>query len=96
MAHEIDLLASHEITNTHDTLANAVDRVRETHQPLLVEQAGEPVAVVVDIESWNDMTFEARLAHEVERGMKDIVEGRIYPHEQVKEQFSKNFARGMR
>lgn len=71
-------------------LAEVLDQVRESHDPVTVTQNGAPSAVIVDHESYQRTRDALALLKLTAMGEKDVAEGRTVPQEQV---FSKLRAR---
>lgn len=71
-------------------LAEVLDQVRESHDPITVTQNGAPSAVIVDHESYQRTRDALALLKLTAMGEKDVAKGRTVPQEQV---FSKLRAR---
>jgi prevent-host-death family protein len=76
-------------------LAEVLDRVQESHDPVTVTQNGAPSAVIVDHESYQRTRDALALLKLVAMGEKDIVEGRTIPQSQVFKQLRAKIAAKM-
>lgn len=76
-------------------LAEVLDRVQESHDPVTVTQNGAPSAVIVDHESYQRTREALALLKLVAMGEKDIAEGRTIPQSQVFKQLRAKVAAKM-
>ena len=63
--------------------AKFLDQVRETKKPLVITQHGRGVAVLVDIDSFEDLIEEVEIRRAIERAEEDRREGRLIDHDVV-------------
>ncbi|MGB7208814.1 MAG: type II toxin-antitoxin system Phd/YefM family antitoxin [Pyrinomonadaceae bacterium] len=63
-----------------------IDRDKE---PIMITQHGLPAAYLVDIESFELQERRIAILEGIARGEKDIAEGSVYTHEEVKRKLSK-------
>ncbi|TVR43462.1 MAG: type II toxin-antitoxin system Phd/YefM family antitoxin [Planctomycetota bacterium] len=64
-------------------LAEVLDRVRESHDPITVTQNGSPSAVIVDHESYQRTQEALAILKLVAMGEKDLTARRTIPQKQV-------------
>lgn len=64
-------------------LAEVLDRVRESHDPLTITQSGVPSAVIVDHESYQRTRDALALLKLVAMGDHDVAAGRTEPQGKV-------------
>lgn len=63
--------------------AKFIDQVRETKQPVIITQHGRGAAVLVDIESFEELVDELRVLRSLDRSQADEAAGRVMSHEAV-------------
>jgi prevent-host-death family protein len=64
-------------------LAEVIDNVRESHDPLVITQNGASTAVLVDHESYERMRQGMLLLKFIAMGEQDIAKGRTVPQAEV-------------
>jgi PHD/YefM family antitoxin component YafN of YafNO toxin-antitoxin module len=55
----------------------------------MVTDRGQPAGVIVDPESWKLLNLRLDLLEQIALGMEDLAEGRLTPHDAVKDEFAK-------
>lgn len=60
--------------------ARILKELRESREPILLTQRGRSVAVILDIETFEKMEYDAYLRASVDRGMADVKAGRTVSH----------------
>ena len=75
--------ATQSVSYVKAHLAEVLDQVRESHDPVTVTQNGAPSAVIVDHESYQRTREALALLKLVAMGEKDVSEGRTTPQKQV-------------
>ncbi len=65
--------------------AELLKKVSESRRPTIITQNGEAKAVVLDVESYEDLRNAAVLLQLAAQGEKDLEEGRVVPQEQALE-----------
>jgi len=60
--------------------AGVLKRLRETRQPVLLTQHGRSVAVLIDVEEYDNMEYELKFAQAIAEGLKDVSKGKISSH----------------
>jgi prevent-host-death family protein len=63
--------------------------IERDKEPIMITQHGLPAAYLVDIESFELQERRIAILEGIARGEKDIAEGRVYTHEEVKRKLSK-------
>lgn len=58
-------------------------QLKETHRPLVITQNGKPAAVMLRPEDFDALVERQRFVASVERGFRDVAEGRTYSEEEV-------------
>lgn len=58
-------------------------QVQETRRPVMLTEKGQGTAVLVDLETYQDLLEEIELLHDVHRGLADAEAGRVTSHEEV-------------
>ena len=69
-----------------------LERIRDTRQPVALRHNGRDVAVVVDIESYQSLLSELDLLRDVQVGLADADQGRVVPHEEVRQLLLQRYA----
>jgi prevent-host-death family protein len=80
------LLLPEDSQPASDLEKRAVDllrRVRETRRPVALTESGQTTAVLVDLETYQDLLEEIELLRDVHRGLADAEAGRTVPHEEA-------------
>jgi prevent-host-death family protein len=65
--------------------------LREKREPILLTQRGRSVAVLLDIETYERMEYDARLRASYLRGADDLARGRAHSHADVVREMRKGF-----
>lgn len=65
--------------------AELLKKVSESRRPTIITQNGEAKAVVLDVESYEELRDAAMLLRLAAQGEKDLEEGRVLPQEQALE-----------
>jgi len=58
-------------------------------EPILITQHGLPSAYLVDVETFELQQTRLVILEGIARGERDIAEGKVYSHEEVKKKLSK-------
>jgi antitoxin YefM len=64
--------------------ADLMRRVQETRTPVVLTEGGRKAAVLVDLESYQDLLGEVELLQDVHRGLADAEAGRVVPHDEAR------------
>lgn len=66
-------------------------QLKETHRPLVITQNGRPAAVMLRPEDFDALVERQRFVESVERGLRDVEEGRTYTEEEVEARLMADF-----
>ena len=66
-----------------NNLSAYINRVRETHRPILITQNGRAASYLVDAESLDNLFDRIELSRDIEISRREFAEGKGIPHEQV-------------
>ncbi|MBQ7188929.1 MAG: type II toxin-antitoxin system Phd/YefM family antitoxin [Kiritimatiellae bacterium] len=66
-----------------NNLSSYINRVRETHRPILITQNGRAASYLVDAESMDALFDRMELSRDIEISRREFAEGKGIPHEQV-------------
>ncbi len=66
-------------------------QLKETHRPLVITQNGKPAAVMLRPEDFDALVERQRFVDSVERGLRDVAEGRTYTEEEVEARLLEEF-----
>ena len=66
-----------------NNLSAYINRVRETHRPVLITQNGRAASYLVDAESLDTLLDGMELSRDIEISRREFAEGKGIPHEQV-------------
>jgi prevent-host-death family protein len=58
-------------------------------EPIMITQHGLPAAYMVDVETFELQERRIAILEGIARGEKDIAEGKVYTHEEVKKKLSR-------
>lgn len=64
--------------------SDLLKRVRETKRPVVLTEGGRRAAVLVDLESYQELLDEIELLRDVHRGLADVEAGRVVPHDEAR------------
>ena len=76
------------VSDFRKDLPQFLKKMKEDHSPIILTQRGRSVAVLIDIESYERMEYESQFRASYHRGLRDIEQGRVVPHEQVMKEMS--------
>jgi prevent-host-death family protein len=71
--------------------ASILNQVSESHRPVYVTQNGEAKAVIVDVESYQNLQDALGLLKLLSQGEKDILDGKYTPQDEFFKTFEKRF-----
>lgn len=69
-----------------------LEKMRESHHPVVLTREGRGVAVMVEVESYESLVEELALLRDVHRGLADVEAGRVIPHDEVRALLKKRYA----
>ncbi len=64
--------------------ADLLRQVRKTRRPVVLTERGKGTAVLVDLESYQNLLEEIEFLRDVHRGLADADAGRVTPHEEAR------------
>jgi prevent-host-death family protein len=84
---KIPLNLNDDVQPVSELEARAVEllrQVQETRRPVVFTGEGEGAAVLVDLQSYQDLLEEIDLLRDVHRGLADAEAGRVTPHAEAR------------
>ena len=66
-----------------NNLSAYINRVRETHRPVLITQNGRAASYLVDAESLDALLDSIELSHDIEISRREFAEGKGIPSDEV-------------
>jgi len=66
------------------SLSPLIEKLNETRDPLLLTQHGKGVAMVVDVDEFEEMRERLEVLEDIEAVRGDIAQGRVYSQEEAK------------
>lgn len=77
------------ITSLKNRSAKLVNKIRKTGQPLYITQNGKPVAVLVDLESFERQRKALLLYKHLSRAEADVSAGRVFTENAAQDRLQK-------
>jgi prevent-host-death family protein len=74
-------------------IAEVVDYVEDSKSPVVITQNGEAKAVLMDIESYEKTIHAINLSKLLHLSEKSAIDGKLIPHEKVKERIEETLRR---
>lgn len=71
------------VSDLRQDAAGVLKRVRNSHQPLIVTQRGRAAAVMLSVQSYEQVERERQILHHLLRGEREIAAGKGYDLESV-------------
>ncbi len=71
------------ISDFRKQAAAILRRLRKTKEPFLLTQNGRSVAVLMDVQEYEDREYDRRFARAIAAGRTDVAKGRTHPHRKV-------------
>ena len=71
------------ITDLKTRAAEIVDQARKTHRPVLLTRHGRGVAVLLDVEEYENLSERAAFIQAIEEGARAVREGDVHPHDEA-------------
>lgn len=93
-AHVQRLKPTRDIQPVSEFRANAakfIEQVRATKEPVILTQHGRGAAVLVDIESYEDLVEELTIRRGIEQSIADERAGRVISHEDLMKELRARF-----
>jgi antitoxin YefM len=75
---------SQPVSELEAKAAELLRRVQETRRPVVLTEDGKGAAVLVDLESYQDLLEEIEILRDVHRGLADAEAGRVTPHDEAR------------
>lgn len=63
--------------------------LRNTKEPVLITEHGQPSAYLVDFEDYENLQSRMRILEGIARGEKAVLEGRVYSESEAEKKMSK-------
>jgi prevent-host-death family protein len=74
-------------------MTEVVNYVEDSRAPVIITQNGEAKAVLMDIESYEKTIHAINLSKLLHLSEKSVIEGKLIPHEKVKERIEETLSR---
>ncbi len=71
--------------------AKFLKQIEETKRPLILTQHGNSTAVLLDVASYQTLIEKIELLQDIQIGERQIKEGKLLTHEQVKQELLERF-----
>ena len=71
--------------------AKFLKQIEETKRPLILTQHGKSTAVLLDVASYQTLIEKIELLQDIQIGERQIKEGKLLTHEQVKQELLERF-----
>ena len=71
------------ISDLREDAANILDRMRKSHEPVVITQRGRATAVMVSVEEYERAAHEREILHLLVQGDKEVASGRGHELEEV-------------
>ncbi len=75
-------LSSWPISKLETNPKAVLERVCKSHRPVVLTQEGQGVAVVIDVDGYQDLVEELALLRDIQNGLADVEAGRVISHEE--------------
>ena len=72
------------VTELKNRTKQILQRIARTGSPILVTQNGHSAVVMMNVESYQSQQRKLRLLEEIAKGEKDVQEGKVLSHGEVK------------
>jgi PHD/YefM family antitoxin component YafN of YafNO toxin-antitoxin module len=82
-------MRTEQLSQLEQNIRRIVDELNADKTALILREDGSPAAYLVDPETYQAALDRLHLLEAIAVGERDIVEGRVFTHEQVKEKLSK-------
>ena len=71
------------ISDLREDAANILDRMKKSHEPVVITQRGRATAVMVSVEEYERAAHEREILHLLVQGDKEVASGRGHELEEV-------------
>ena len=72
------------VTEVKRRATEIIEELREDRVPVLITERGRSAAMLVDVESWDEMVRRLEVLEGIARGERALVEGRVVSHAQAR------------
>ncbi|HEX4856285.1 MAG TPA: type II toxin-antitoxin system Phd/YefM family antitoxin [Limnobacter sp.] len=80
-----------ETTSLKRHTTKILGELRSSREPVLITDHGKPSAYLVNVQDYEHLQIRLALLEAISRGQHDLLEGRVYSHEQATEEMSRWF-----
>lgn len=81
------------ISDLREDAANILDRMKKSHEPVVITQRGRAAAVMVSVEEYERAAHEREVLRLLAQGDREVAEGKGYDLEEVLEEADQILAR---
>jgi prevent-host-death family protein len=81
------------ISDLREDAANILDRMKKSHEPVVITQRGRAAAVMVSVEEYERSTHEREILRLLAQGNREVAEGKGYELEDVLKEADRILAR---
>ena len=81
------------ISDLREDAANILDRMRKSHEPVVITQRGRATAVMVSVEEYERSTHEREILRLLAQGDREVAAGKGYDLEDVFKEADRILAR---
>jgi prevent-host-death family protein len=81
------------ISDLREDAANILDRMKKSHEPVVITQRGRATAVMVSVEEYERSAHEREILRLLVQGDKEVAAGKGYGLEQVIEEAERMLAK---
>ena len=71
------------ISDLREDAANILDRMKKSHEPVVITQRGRATAVMVSVEEYERSAHEREILHLLVQGDKEVASGKGHELEEV-------------
>jgi prevent-host-death family protein len=73
-------------------IAAVVEQVQDTHRPVILTQRGRSAAVLLDVETYQDLLEELELLRDIRVAEQELAAGKGVPHERARAELHRRLA----
>jgi prevent-host-death family protein len=77
------------VTNLKRQATKILAELRDTKEPVLITEHGQPSAYLVDVQDYQFMQRRLELLEGLSRGERAVLEGRTYSHDEAREKMAR-------
>ena len=81
------------ISDLREDAANILDRMKKSHEPVVITQRGRATAVMVSVEDYERSAHEREILRLLAQGEKEVARGKGYELEEVFKQADRILAK---